>query len=170
MESRGDRELPKMVISVSNSSINSSSVNREDIRNTTLTLMNLDIDGNEKGRRTSLRKKKQLVRIPIFTCFTIFFCYITFGSVVFSSWESWNFVDGYYFCFVSLVTIGCADLVPGNTFDDDSGQEDGTVQVKLILCFLYVLLGMALMAMCFHLTQERVFLYATRVGKLLHLL
>ena len=58
----------------------------------------------------------RLVTIPITTCLLILISYIIFGAVLFSAWEGWNFLDGAYFCFISLMTIGFGDFVPGNSY------------------------------------------------------
>lgn len=151
--------------------------------------------------------------IPISTCLSVFFCYILLGSVLFSWWEGWEYFEGSYFCFVSLVTIGFSDMVPGqrrtrssvfsltsepvsvshvlaNSEEIGDGQTTGVkmtadtsapgnndyeesldhVDGQLILCSIYILFGMALMAMCFHLTQERFFATAKKFGKALHLI
>ena len=34
--------------------------------------------------------------------------YITFGAVLFSAWEKWSFLEGFYFSFITLTTIGIA--------------------------------------------------------------
>uniref|UniRef100_A0A914RJ70 Potassium channel domain-containing protein n=1 Tax=Parascaris equorum TaxID=6256 RepID=A0A914RJ70_PAREQ len=38
--------------------------------------------------------------------------YIAFGGVLFAVLESWTYMDAFYYCFVSLTTIGFGDLVP----------------------------------------------------------
>lgn len=82
-----------------------------------------------------------------------FFCcrYICFGAVLFSEWEGWNFLDSSYFCFISLSTIGFGDIVPGERVIKN--QE---IDMSFIFCSMYLMLGMALIAMCFNLMQEEV--------------
>jgi hypothetical protein len=41
------------------------------------------------------------------------FRYIFLGAVLFNIWEKWGYLDGSYFCFISLSSIGFGDLVPG---------------------------------------------------------
>ena len=65
--------------------------------------------------------------------------------------DDWDFLVGCYFCFVTLSTIGFGDYVPGTRHvTADDGQE------KLVLCAFYLLIGLALQAMCFQLIQEDV--------------
>ncbi|KAH7960043.1 hypothetical protein HPB49_016626 [Dermacentor silvarum] len=96
-------------------------------------------------------EERPRVTVPILLCMTIIGGYICGGAVLFSVWEEWNYLDGSYFCFVTLSTIGFGDLVPGDTVVSDSGSQE-----KLVICSLYLLVGLALIAMCFNLVQEEV--------------
>ncbi|GIY19247.1 uncharacterized protein CDAR_305131 [Caerostris darwini] len=98
-----------------------------------------------------LEYEKPRVRVPITLCLLILIGYISGGAVLFSLWEGWGFLDGSYFCFVTLSTIGFGDLVPGDSVVSDEGTQE-----KLVICSLYLLIGMALIAMCFNLMQEEV--------------
>lgn len=95
--------------------------------------------------------EKPRVSVPITLCLLILVGYISGGAVLFSLWEGWGFLDGSYFCFVTLSTIGFGDLVPGDSVVSDEGTQE-----KLVICSLYLLIGMALIAMCFNLMQEEV--------------
>jgi hypothetical protein len=125
-----------------------------------------EVDSAEETELEPVGAAEQ-VTIPISTCLAVFFVYISVGSLLFSWWEGWDYLDGSYFCFITLVTIGFGDLVPGDSHED---RQLRAVDSELVLCSLYILLGMALMAMCFHLTQERFFQTARRLGKTLHLI
>ncbi len=44
--------------------------------------------------------------IPISVTLSLLTSYLILGAVLFSEWENWKFLDGAYFCFVTLATIG----------------------------------------------------------------
>ena len=101
----------------------------------------------------------RLVTIPITTCLLVLLSYIAFGAILFAHWEDWSYLDGAYFCFTSLMTIGFGDFVPGNSYiynvgEDTSEQEAGA---KLVLGSVYLLLGMGIIGMCVNLMQEKIF-------------
>ena len=52
---------------------------------------------------------------------------------------------------MSLTKIGFGDLVPGTSHPEAAMHE-----VKLVVNFLYILLGMAIVAMCYYLLKEEV--------------
>ena len=120
-----------------------------------------------------------LITIPITTCLMVLISYIICGAAIFSAWEvetpshtlfpflflqCWTFLDGFYFCFISLMTIGFGDFVPGNSYiyavaENISEQE---ANAKLVLGSVYLLLGMGVIAMCVNLAQEKIFIQAGR--------
>lgn len=77
--------------------------------------------------------------------------YICGGAWLFSKYEDWDFLDGSYFCFISLSTIGFGDFVPG-----DKIYSSKVFELSFIFCAMYLLVGMALIAMCFNLMQVNV--------------
>lgn len=103
--------------------------------------------------------EKEHITVPIWLCCALVTGYICGGAVLFSVWEKWNFLDASYFCFVTLTTIGFGDLVPGKSVIHDDSQ------TTLALCALYLLFGMALLAMSFNLVQEQVTTTVKSIGK-----
>ena len=53
---------------------------------------------------------KALAAVAFITCF------FSLGSFIFSFFETWSFVDGFYFCFITMTTIGFGDMVPCKFF------------------------------------------------------
>ncbi|XP_067686272.1 TWiK family of potassium channels protein 18-like [Haliotis asinina] len=92
-----------------------------------------------------------VVRIPIFVCLLLLAGYIFLGAMLFTLWEpEWNYLEGSYFCFITLSTIGFGDYVPG--YHHGSWHN----QAKRVSCTLYLLFGLALISMCFDLMQSEV--------------
>lgn len=108
--------------------------------------------------------------VPIWLCVFLVISYILGGAYLFSKWEKWSFLDSAYFCFITLTTIGkllsglhqnkhCrkiilfitgfGDFVPAQDVKDDP-------EISIALCSLYLLFGIALLAMSFNLVQEEV--------------
>jgi len=116
---------------------------------------------NAEGAKISIRLED--VTVPISLCLLVMVAYIFGGALLFSQWEGWGYLDGSYFCFITLSTIGFGDMVPGDAIEDSTDEDDLTsilehsvFNEKFVLCSLYILLGMALIAMCFNLMQEKV--------------
>ncbi|XP_061391619.1 uncharacterized protein LOC133327056 [Musca vetustissima] len=84
---------------------------------------------------------------PILLCFCMMIIYILFGAVVLYRLEDWPLLDGIYFCFMSLSTIGFGDMMPG--FRRDSNT-------TIWFCSIYIMSGMALTAMCFNVIHEEI--------------
>lgn len=97
--------------------------------------------------------------VPIWLCVFLVVTYILCGAVLFTKWEKWNFLDSAYFCFITLTTIGFGDFVPAKRVQN----KDATVSIAL--CSLYLLFGIALLAMSFNLVQEEVINNVKSVAK-----
>ncbi|VDD96760.1 unnamed protein product [Enterobius vermicularis] len=100
------------------------------------------------------KREKMPVSVGIITVIV----FIAAGAILFAVWENWNLFDGAYYSFITLSTIGFGDIVPGQSLGEGS-------QEKLIVCALYLLFGMALIAMCFKLMQDDVVQKARWLGQ-----
>ncbi|XP_063993061.1 potassium channel subfamily K member 1-like isoform X2 [Diachasmimorpha longicaudata] len=80
------------------------------------------IPSNNTGRRS----------LGALAAIVLLFVYLSCGAAMFVIWEDdWNFFDGFYFWFVTMTTIGFGDLVPKKP-------------KYMLLCSLYILVGLAL--------------------------
>ncbi|XP_018570605.1 TWiK family of potassium channels protein 18 [Anoplophora glabripennis] len=100
----------------------------------------------------------QSVTVPLTICLLIMVGYICGGALLFCEWEEyWSFLDASYFCFISLSTIGFGDLVPGDKiYGRGVSFYKDVLELSFVFCSIYLMLGMALIAMCFNLMQEEV--------------
>lgn len=75
-------------------------------------------------------------------------CFFVLPAFVFSTVElSWTFLDGIYFCFISLCTIGLGDFVPGTQPE----QRYRSLYQVLVIIYLFVgLMMMFLLLRTFH--------------------
>lgn len=101
--------------------------------------------------------KKHDSSVPMSVCLIVMSLYIIFGALLFGLWEDWSFPDAAYFCFITLTTIGFGDYVPGVDQYDKYGGNAGTPNsLNLVICAMYVLLGLAFIGMCIELMQADV--------------
>ncbi|CAK1555040.1 unnamed protein product [Leptosia nina] len=114
--------------------------------------------------------KEEIKPVPIWLCVFLVASYIVAGTFLFKRWEGWAYLDAAYFCFITLTTIGFGDFVPaqgqGHGALEDAAPVDAVHSIAL--CSLYLLFGIALLAMSFNLVQEEVranvAALATRLG------
>lgn len=101
-------------------------------------------------------------RVPVWLVIVLVISYIMGGASMFSLWEKeWDLLDGAYFCFTTLTTIGFGDLVPGSAKYSDNAEE----QTKFIICCAYLIVGLSLLAMSFNLVQEEIVIKAKEIGR-----
>ncbi|XP_044727860.1 uncharacterized protein LOC123291589 [Chrysoperla carnea] len=110
--------------------------------------------------------KRTLHNIPIVLVLLILIAYICVGAYFFGEINTqWTYLDGVYFCFTTLSTIGFGDFVPGilnkqlSTTTNNNGQ-----YIILIACCTYLLIGLVLIAMSFSLIQDEIILKCRRTA------
>ncbi|XP_037077888.1 potassium channel subfamily K member 15-like [Pollicipes pollicipes] len=109
--------------------------------------------------------------VPVLLVLALLVGYVGTGAVVFSWWEGWRFVDGVFFCFLTLSTVGFGDMTPGA--GDLTMSATGAVGVgawtlreepRLVFCCLYLVLGLAVIAMSFGLVQDQLVARCRQLG------
>jgi hypothetical protein len=111
----------------------------------------------------------ECIRVPISLCLLIILMYICGGAFLFNKLENWTFLEGSYFCFTSLGTIGFGDLIPGlyHSYQvqyQSSASHSSAEQLSVFASSAYILVGMALIAMCFNLVQDEVVIIVRKLG------
>ncbi|XP_017277146.1 potassium channel subfamily K member 18 [Kryptolebias marmoratus] len=85
-----------------------------------------------------------MLNVPLVLVIFVVIAYICLGGSILSLWEKdFSGFDSYYFCFITLTTIGFGDIVPNN-------------HKFFILTSLFILIGMTIMSMAFKLSQTRI--------------
>lgn len=109
--------------------------------------------GGGEGEGNEERQDVSNVNIPITVSLVIMVALLYGGTLLFEKYEKWDPLTAFYFCFISLTTIGFGDYVPGLSYTPDA---DGTKDTSFIYCSIYLMFGLALLSMCFNLMQEEV--------------
>lgn len=91
-------------------------------------------------------KKPKQSAVPISICILILICYITSGAALFHELQKWGVLESLYFCFTALSTIGFGDLQPKD-------------EVGMYAASAYIIVGMAIVAMCFSLIQTELIIW-----------
>ncbi|TSU37061.1 Potassium channel subfamily K member 18 [Bagarius yarrelli] len=82
--------------------------------------------------------------VPFMLILLVVFAYILSWALILPLWETdLNWFDAFYFCFITLTTIGFGDIVPKHP-------------KFFMLTFLFIITGMAIMSMAFKLGQSRI--------------
>ncbi|KAK1130937.1 hypothetical protein K0M31_017242 [Melipona bicolor] len=115
-----------------------------------------DFDSDYEYYANDDQERQPIKPVPIWLCVFLVVSYIFGGAFLFSAWEHWPFLDSAYFCFITLTTIGFGDFVPAYKLDAHKG---------IAVCSLYLLFGIALLAMSFNLVQEEVINNVKNVAK-----
>ncbi|XP_050091926.1 TWiK family of potassium channels protein 18 isoform X1 [Anopheles aquasalis] len=104
----------------------------------------LNTHGLRKSKINHFRHPQSVV--PISICVMILICYVTFGAVLFHKIQPWGVLESLYFCFTSLGTIGFGDLMPKGNLAQYTASA-------------YIIIGMAVVAMCFSLIQTELIIW-----------
>ncbi|KRZ08449.1 TWiK family of potassium channels protein 7, partial [Trichinella zimbabwensis] len=78
------------------------------------------------------------VHLPVVMAMVVLISYTAFGGLLFQMLEGWGYFEAFYFCFITMATIGFGDIVPSE-------------QVYLFFTIIYIVVGLALTTMCIDL-------------------
>lgn len=79
--------------------------------------------------------------LPITVAVVILIIYILLGAFMYTWWEDWNYMESFYFVFVSISTIGFGDVLPAHP-------------KYFILSSVYIFIGLSLVSMCINVAIE----------------
>ncbi|KAG7328605.1 hypothetical protein KOW79_008549 [Hemibagrus wyckioides] len=92
----------------------------------------------------SIGQEMESLNVPFLLILLLVFAYILSWALILPLWETdLNWFDAFYFCFITLTTIGFGDIVPKHP-------------KFFLLTFLFIITGMAIMSMSFKLGQSRI--------------
>ena len=104
---------------------------------------------------TGLGDGMETLDVPFVLILFIVFAYILFGGLILPLWETeFKGFDPYYFCFITLTTIGFGDIVPNHP-------------KYFMLTSLFIIVGMAIMSMAFKLCQTRIVIFYRQFIKII---
>ncbi|CAJ0947085.1 unnamed protein product, partial [Mesorhabditis belari] len=78
------------------------------------------------------------LRIPVFMVLLVLLAYTAIGGILFQHWENMEYFEAFYFCFITMATVGFGDIVP-------------TEQVYMFFTMAYIIFGLSLATMCIDL-------------------
>lgn len=93
---------------------------------------------------TGLGEDMDKLDVPFLLIIVFVFAYVLLVSLILPLWETeLKGFDAFYFCFITLTTIGFGDIVPKHPN-------------YFMLTSLFIISGMAIMSMAFKLSQSRI--------------
>ncbi|KAJ8391532.1 hypothetical protein AAFF_G00088540 [Aldrovandia affinis] len=96
-------------------------------------------------RRTEV-SMANMVAISFFSCVST----LCVGALAFSHYENWSFFHAYYYCFITLTTIGFGDYV---ALQNDKALQENPKYVAF--SFIYILMGLAVIGAFLNLVVLR---------------
>lgn len=92
----------------------------------------------------NIGQEMERLNVPFMLILLVVFAYILSWALILPQWEKdLNRFEAFYFCFITLTTIGFGDIVPKHP-------------KFFMLTFLFIITGMAIMSMAFKLGQSRI--------------
>ena len=99
------------------------------------------IINEDKQNEVNQKLQRGYANFPIPLALFILVAWITLSAALFCVWETeWGYLQSVYFFFVSISTVGLGDIVPS--------KPD-----MMLVNFVLILIGLALLSMCINLIQ-----------------
>lgn len=131
-------------------------ISPSNLNSTKLIKSNQDFENGYQTQRQQFYNYQQYYHyqngVPISISIMILICYITVGAALFHRLQNWNVLESIYFCFTSLGTIGFGDLEPQGNIAQYTASG-------------YIVIGMAIVAMCFNLIQTEIVMWLRRFDR-----
>lgn len=118
----------------------------------------MEVDQNSAKQRVNtellLQVENAWRKNEILLAIFILVMYILLGALVLHYWFHLSLIDGIYFCFVSLTTIGYTDLVSmTSTHSVRTTILANSMEIEIIAYCSYLMMGLALVSMSFNLLE-----------------
>merc|ERR1712062_600742 len=82
-------------------------------------------------------------------------CFLSIGSIIFPFWEDWTFFEAFYFCFITMTTIGFGDIVPDISFKGTYSHQHAEKTAYMLICMIYILVGLAFTSTIIELVRRQ---------------
>uniref|UniRef100_A0A1I7RZJ2 Potassium channel subfamily K member 18 n=1 Tax=Bursaphelenchus xylophilus TaxID=6326 RepID=A0A1I7RZJ2_BURXY len=92
-------------------------------------------NSEDEDEEEPMQNDAQSLRIPILMVLVVILSYTALGGLLFQKYEGWPYLEAFYFCFITMATIGFGDYVP-------------SMNMNLAVAMTYIIFGLALATMC----------------------
>jgi len=95
--------------------------------------------------RKIVEQTQELSALMLIGAIVAFVLFLSLGALLFVIWEDWSFFESFYFCFITMTTIGFGDLTP--SVSDKA--------FYMVLYTLYIMIGLAFTSTIIELVRRQ---------------